>query len=359
MAGARVAILSSGIWRLRHLIQELTGLEPEFLRVHTHLLYENVAAIAGWGHKPTAHAAGELASAAGKPYIAIEDGFLRSVRPGPRELPLSLVFDTCGVHYDPNTESDLERMIAVAAAQSRPAIEGRAQDGIARIRELGISKYNGGPRLSAKEMGLGPAPRGGRILVVDQTKGDKSVLCSGSGAHTFSEMLAVALDEHPDAQVIVKTHPEVVGGRKRGYIGKIQVQDDRVRLIDFDVNPWSLIDIVDHVYVVSSQLGFEAILGGCKVTCFGGPFYAGWGLTSDRAKFPRRQARPTLEQLFAAVYLDYARYIDPFKMQQISFETAIDELAWRRDWALSQHARRRAVVSGYRIATNMRAMLVA
>jgi capsular polysaccharide export protein len=358
MAGARVAILSSGIWRLRHLIQEMTGLKPEFLRVHKHLQDDNIVAIAGWGHKPTAHAARELALAAGKPYIAIEDGFLRSVRPGPHELPLSLVFDTGGVHYDPSTESELERMIA-AAARPRPSIEARAQDGIARIRELGISKYNGGSRLSGKEMGLGRAPSGGRVLVVDQTIGDGSVLCGPAGAHTFGEMLAAALDEHPDAQIIVKAHPEVVGARKRGYLDKIPMQDDRVRLIDFDVNPWSLIDIVDHVYVVSSQLGFEALLGGCKVTCFGGPFYAGWGLTSDRTPFPRRQARPTIEQLFAAVYLDYARYIDPFRMRQTSFEAAVDELAWRRDLALSEQAYRRAMVNGYRVATNMRAMLVA
>ena len=359
MAGARVAILSSGIWRLRHLIQEMTGLKPEFLRAHNGLQNDNIVAIAGWGHKPTAHVARELAATAGKPYIAIEDGFLRSVRPGPREMPLSLVFDTAGVHYDPNTESELERLITAAAVRPRPAIEARARAGMARIRELGISKYNGGPRVSAAQMGLGRPPRGGRVLVVDQTMGDGSVLCGPAGAHTFGEMLAAALGEHPHAQIIVKTHPEVIGGRKRGYLGKVQVQDDRVRLVDFDVNPWSLIDIVDHVYVVSSQLGFEALLGGCRVTCFGGPFYAGWGLTSDRVTFPRRQMRPTLEQLFAAVYLDYARYIDPFRMRQTSFEGALNELAWRRDLAVSAQAHRRAVVNGYRMATNMRAMLVA
>lgn len=359
MAGARVAILSSGIWRLRHIIHEMTGLKPEFLRSHKRLQDENVVAIAGWGHKPTAHGARALARTAGKPYIAIEDGFLRSVRPGRHELPLSLVFDAAGVHYDPNTASELERLIATAAARTRPILEARAREGIERIRELGISKYNGGLRLSAAQMGLGRAPRGGRVLVVDQTMGDGSVLCGPAGPHTFHEMLTTALAEHPHAQIIVKTHPEVIGGRKRGYLGKIQTPDERVRLVDFDVNPWSLIDIVDHVYVVSSQLGFEALLGGCKVTCFGGPFYAGWGLTSDRTAFPRRQARPTLEQLFAAVYLDYARYIDPLRMRQTSFEAALEELAWRRNLALSRHARQRAVINGYRVATNLRALLVA
>jgi hypothetical protein len=57
--------------------------------------------------------------------------------------------------------------------------------------------------------------------------------------------------------------------------------------------------------------------------------------------------------------LDYARYIDPFRMRQTSFERALDELAWRRDLALSGQAYRRAMVNGYRMATNVRAMLVA
>jgi len=95
------------------------------------------------------------------------------------------------------------------------------------------------------------------------------------------------------------------------------------------------------------------------VTCFGGPFYAGWGLTIDRTTFPRRRAQPTLIQLFAAVYLDYARYIDLFRMRQTSFECALEVLAWRRDMAISGYVRQRAVVNGYRFATNMRAMLMA
>jgi hypothetical protein len=46
-------------------------------------------------------------------------------------------------------------------------------------------------------------------------------------------------------------------------------------------------------------------------------------------------------------------------MRQTSFERALDELAWRRDLALSGQAHRRAMVNGYRMATNVRAMLVA
>jgi capsular polysaccharide export protein len=35
-------------------------------------------------------------------------------------------------------------------------------------------------------------------------------------------MLQAAIDENPGAQVIVKTHPEVSSGRKRGYLSHVQ-----------------------------------------------------------------------------------------------------------------------------------------
>lgn len=39
---------------------------------------------------------------------------------------------------------------------------------------------------------------------------------------TLGPMLQAAIDENPGAQVIVKTHPEVSSGRKRGYLSHVQ-----------------------------------------------------------------------------------------------------------------------------------------
>jgi capsular polysaccharide export protein len=71
-------------------------------------------------------------------------------------------------------------------------------------------------------------------------------------------------------------------------------------------------------------MGMEALLAGRHVVCFGAPFYAGWGLTDDRVGLPRRTATPSLEQLFAAVYFDYSRYISPVTFREITFEQAVD-----------------------------------
>lgn len=52
------------------------------------------------------------------------------------------------------------------------------------------------------------------------------------------------------------------------------------------------------MYVVTSQLGFEALLAGKRVHCFGMPFYAGWGLTEDSQSCARRSVERSLEAVF-------------------------------------------------------------
>jgi hypothetical protein len=57
-------------------------------------------------------------------------------------------------------------------------------------------------------------------------------------------------------------------------------------------HPAALLERAKAVYVVTSQLGFEALLWGRPVHCFGMPFYAGWGLTAMRCRPRRAAARP-------------------------------------------------------------------
>jgi capsular polysaccharide export protein len=322
----RVAVLSAGIWRLRAQVQRLTGCQP--VRPFG-LGNGNFDYVVGWGMKATGERARRLADRLRRPYLSIEDGFLRSVRPGQQEPPISLVMDCTGVHYDARRPSDLETLIAESVHATSKATLRRARAGIAELRRHAISKYNDGPRLSPEQLGLGGHPGRPRVLVVDQTNADCSIEFGLANADTFSAMLHAAQVENPDADIIVKTHPEVITNRKKGYLGHLS--GPRIRTVSKPVNPWSLMEAVDRVYVVTSQLGFEALLAGRQVTCFGAPFYAGWGLTDDRVSIPRRTGRPTLEQLFAAVYLKYARYFSPYDGQEISFEQAIHTLAFLRD----------------------------
>ncbi len=324
MQNIRAATLSGGIWRLRHALSDAAGYElvrwPRLFGPDAHDV------VVGWGHKATAASARRLALRHKKPYVAIEDGWVRSLRPGRREFPRSLIVDRAGIYYDAATPSALEGLIAAGAGATDSETVLRAERGMMRLRSEAVSKYNDAPRLDARALGLASrgAPR--RVLVVDQTFGDASVTGGGADAFTFLQMLAAARAENPAAEILVKVHPEVARGHKRGYLAEHARALDGARVIALPVNPWSLIELVDHVYVVTSQLGFEALMAGLPVSCFGASFYAGWGLTDDRVAIPRRIARPTLAEAFAAVYLDYAIYVDTGTPQRISFEAAVDLL---------------------------------
>jgi len=322
----RIAILSSGIWQLRDVVREITQMEP--VRWLPPLRRPKFGCVAGWGLKHTTRRARALASKSDVSFLALEDGFIRSVFPGAESLPVSLVADRTGVHYDATASSDLEHLIAASALNGEPERLRRAARGLALLRREAISKYNHAPRYTSAELGLTGFRRRGRVLVVDQTRGDSSIKYGLATSETFSEMLEAARRENPDSEILVKLHPEVVSGRKKGHFTGLR--DPSLRLIEHDVNPWSLIELVDKVYVVTSQLGLEALMARKHVVCFGAPFYAGWGLTDDRRLIQRRRARPTIEQLFAAVYFDYSRYISPESKREISFEEAVEWISKRR-----------------------------
>lgn len=301
------AILNRGVWKRRREIEAVTGLRAVYRG--SWVRRPAFDCVVGWGLRPTSIKARAFAHAAGVPFLSIEDGFIRSVEPGQHARPLSLVVDRTGVHFDARAPSDLEAAIAASATDGSPARNERGAAVVATLRARQISKYNHAPSLTLEALGL--EPRHGRpdILVVDQTFGDMSVVGGLAGEETFARMLEAALDENPKARIVVKTHPETASGTKRGYL--TTAQGNRIVRIDRAVNPWSLIEAVEAIYTVSSQLGLEGLMAGKRVVCFGMPFYAGWGLTDDRLSLARRAARPSLEQLVAGIYLDYARYIDP------------------------------------------------
>lgn len=280
-----------------------------------------------WGRSPTAHRGEGLAARWNLPLVRVEDAFLRSIRPGRSgDAPLGL-FIGRGVHFDPSAPSDLERLLAGDPLDDRHLLD-RAQDGIARLRHLHLSKYNDcDPAV--------PAPPPGYVLLVDQTRGDAAVRCSGASEARFREMLALAQDEHPGAPIVVKLHPESRLGLRPGHFGPAD-RSSRVSLCDGPVSPWHLLEGARAVYTVSSQLGFEAILAGHRPVVLGQPFYAGWGLTDDRAPPPRRGRRLTRAQLFAAAMILAPVWYDPCRDRLCRFEEAVDQLeaevrAYRED----------------------------
>ena len=89
--------------------------------------------------------------------------------------------------------------------------------------------------------------------------------------------------------------------------------------------------MVDELHTLTSLAGFEALLRGKTVVCYGQPFYSGWGLTSDMIPVARRTRQLTLNELVAGALMLYPTYISRTTGRFTTPERALDELlAWRQ-----------------------------
>lgn len=299
----KFAVTSAGILKTP-LIE--TFLDASVCRAPRFLRPRNIDAVAGWGAKKSGQRAATIAQKLGIPALYLEDGFLRSIQPGKASPGFSLVVDYEGIYYDSTRPSTLENLL-----NSDGQLLAGIEDAVERAKHLilahHLSKYNHAPRLTATDLREHDSQR---VLVVDQTAGDSSVEMGGANAHTFRRMLAAALAENPQATIYVKTHPEVSSNTKRGYLTDV-VDDRRTVVLRHPINPMSLVAEMDRVYTVTSTMGFEALLAGRQVTCFGIPWYAGWGVTDDRQSCGRRRRSRSINELFAAAYFHYTTYINP------------------------------------------------
>lgn len=282
-----------------------------------------------WGHSPYADRGEAVASDTGAPLLRIEDAFLRSLHPGrDGEPPLGLLIDRTGMYFDATGPSDLETLLATHALDDT-ALLNRARDVMSRMADGHLGKY------AAVDPDLAP-PDPGFVLVVDQTRKDASIRLGQANADSFAEMLTYARQDHPDALIVVKTHPETRSGHREGHFDPNHLPMNVV-IEDRPISPWRLFEHARAVYTVSSQLGFEAILAGHRPVTFGVPFYAGWGLTDDRRPTPARRARTlTRAQLVAAALILHPVWYDPYRDRLCEVEDALATLeararAWRED----------------------------
>lgn len=297
----RLGVAAPGVWRRRARLRALLGGDPVFVPLPLGAeRFFNVDAIAGWGLKRDGR---QRAERAGVPYLALEDAFLSRIAAPESEVGLlSVIADPVGVYYDASRPSYVEELIAAAPS---PESE-RASRLMTAMRAHNLGKFNAAP--DAGET----FPWGARrplVVVVDQIAGDFSIAGGGCAADDFARMTEAALDENPGADVVLRLHPyDGVGGRT----GHLQAVADRYKLptLRQDLTWMSIAKRAARVYVATSNAGLETLIAGAAVTCFGVPFYGGWGLTDDRTATPRRTARPSLEALVDAVYFQYAAYWD-------------------------------------------------
>ncbi|GAF52041.1 capsular polysaccharide biosynthesis protein [Psychrobacter sp. JCM 18900] len=328
-------------------------------------------AFIGWGHKKSFQRADKAATRQDVNTLSIEDGFLRSLDSGiSSRHGLSVVVDDVGIYFDMTHHSRLEQLIVErtkSTSSNCAAGEARARHLMAHICEEKLSKYNSiidcpslDKLINEENINEKENASQSHILLIDQVAGDASVKGAGANKRQFKKMLKSACRNHPNAHIWIKAHP----ASKSGYLSNLKLPKN-VRLLTEFLNPIELLKQVSEVYTVSSHMGFEALMLGKRVHCFGVSWYCGWGLTDDtnaprnllKSVQKRRLAlaetllnnrdssnlavflltshktlKTTLETLFYSAYIDYSRYVDPATKQACDIDTAIEWLVTNRRW---------------------------
>ncbi|EJB6606628.1 capsular polysaccharide biosynthesis protein [Campylobacter lari] len=246
----------------------------------------------------------------------VEDGFLRSVFLGSDlTRPFSLIVDSKGLYVDPSKPSDLEDILQNHIFDE--SLKQRAKKLIATITQNKFSKYNG---LKHEKLNFNTNKK--IILIPAQVEDDASMILGGAGFDTL-KLLQSVRKANENAFIVFKPHPDVLSGNRKGLKDKSIILKYCDEIIE-DVSIDSAINACDEVHTITSTSGFDALLRGKKVVVYGKPFYAGWGLTSDLHKIPRRTRVLSLEELVAGVLILYPRYIHPKSKNLCEVELALD-----------------------------------
>jgi capsular polysaccharide export protein len=262
-----------------------------------------------------------------KKVIRLEDGFIRSVGLGADLIaPLSWAMDTRGIYYDAGQVSDLEYILQTTVFAD--GMLERSKNIRTRLLAEGISKYNVGAG-TWQRGDAGSKAAGTLILVPGQVETDASIAYGALGLTSNLELLKAVRLANPEAYLIYKPHPDVVAGLRKKGRGETKA-NDFCDLILNAIDMAHLLEQVDEVHTLTSLTGFEALLRGKKVVCYGLPFYAGWGLTDDKLPLPRRSRTLFLDELVAGALIVYPTYISCSTGKFTTPERALDELLlWR------------------------------
>ncbi|WP_158511260.1 capsular polysaccharide biosynthesis protein [Psychrobacter sp. P11G5] len=198
----------------------------------------------------------------------LEDGFIRS---GPNDdsstPPLSIVMDSQAPYFDTTRPNDLTDLITNFDFDQGSYDEALAQEMLDYYVSKRVSKYN-----HQSYVDVAPIYRvknSKRVLVLGQVPHDDSLKYGGGIGITLLDVVNKAIEENPEAQIIVKPHPMTLDDPSIVItLTKLDclILTQSIHLVD-------ALETIDHVYTITSLGGFEALLRGKKVTVLGRPFY--------------------------------------------------------------------------------------
>jgi Capsule polysaccharide export protein len=253
-------------------------------------------------------------------------GYFDKDAPPVTRRPFGYILDDLGYYYDARQPSRLEtKLNDPGYALSEKDID-RCRRLIKRVVSERLTKYN---RYAA--CGTPVNLEAGSVVLIDQTPHDASIKFGSAERRTIIDMVNAAVSENPDVPIYFKRHPDNIQKTRN----TLQTTS-RVRYLADTADITQVLDQAAKVYVVSSQVGFEALLRGKEVVTFGMPFYAGWGLTDDRQPFQRRKQKRTIEDIFYAACIDLSIYFNPLTDEIVEIEEAFDVIGKLRRLEMSE-----------------------
>jgi len=255
------------------------------------------------------------------PLFRVEDGFVRSVSLGSDlTKAYSLVVDGRGIYFDPTRESDLEYLLNTYEFDDAMLERSKALQ--AYMIKNKISKYNAD---RDKLLVLDDVKKGQKVIVVPGQVEDDASIQYGASGMTNLELLQKTRENAPKAYIVYKPHPDVLAGNRVGHIDEQDALQYCNRIVT-DLSLDSVLNLADEVHTMTSLVGFESLIREKEVTTYGLPFYAGWGLTKDMKQTSRRTKKRTLDELVAAAFILYPRYINPKTDTLCDIETLLQEI---------------------------------
>ena len=231
-----------------------------------------------WGYKAPAYFI-EYAREQNLDIFFLEDGFIRS---SPNDEngspPLSIVIDSQAPYFDTTRPNDLTDLMVNFDFEQDGYDDVLAQEMLDYYVTHRVSKYNHQPYIDI-DLIYGIKNKK-RILILGQVPHDDSLKYGGGVGITLLDVVSRAIEENPEAQIIIKPHPMTLNDPS--IISTLTELD--CLILTQSIHLVDALETIDHVYTITSLGGLEALLRGKNVTVLGRPFYYEWILKNRKVQ---------------------------------------------------------------------------
>jgi hypothetical protein len=255
------------------------------------------------------------------PNIYIEQGLVSSSEPW-----LSVILDDIDCYYVANKITRLQTLLN-SPQELTIEQESYAELCLKKMVSNKISKYL---KRSNSSITFGRVGHK-KILLIDECYNDPIIKYGMANEENFKLMLADAISMYPKYDILIQLPINASKKMSKSYYTKSFLipflkEHKNIYVLDQTYNTYDIFEQVERVFVVTSLIGFEALMAGIKVSCYGVPFYANRGLTRDKFQTEIRTRNRRLVDIFYFCYVALSRYYCPTLQKKCKLDEFLDLL---------------------------------